>query len=81
MGHTTAIEDKDRRTSGLVYYYLLDTVYDRGGSRSNLGEAKRVAQAVMEHARNRPNLSLGVATFSVSQMHAIEDHIEMNPSS
>jgi very-short-patch-repair endonuclease len=69
--------DKDRKTSGLVYHYLPDTVYDRGGSQSNLDEAKRVAQAVMEHARNRPDLSLGVATFSVSQMQAIEDQVEM----
>ena len=69
--------DRNGRNAGLVYHYLPDTAYDRGGSRSNPGEARRVAQAVMEHARNRPDLSLGVATFSVSQMQAIEDHIEI----
>ena len=53
--------DRRREDVGLVYHLLPDTAYDRGGSRSNLGEAKRVAQAVMEHARNHPELTLGVA--------------------
>jgi very-short-patch-repair endonuclease len=69
--------DRGREDLGLVYHYLPDTAYDRGGSRSNLGEAKRVAQAVMEHARNHPDLTLGVAAFSVAQMQAIEDQLEI----
>ena len=36
-----------------------------------------MAQAVMEHARNHPDLTLGVAAFSVSQMQAIEDQLEI----
>ena len=31
----------------------------------------------MEHARNRPHLTLGVAAFSVAQMQAIEDQLEI----
>ena len=69
--------ERNGRNAGLVYHYLPDTVYDRGGSRSNPGEARMVAQAVMEHARNHPDLSLGVATFSVPQMQAIEDQVEI----
>jgi very-short-patch-repair endonuclease len=69
--------DKGREDVGLVYHYLPDTVYDRGGARSNVGEAKRVAEAVMEHARNRTHLTLGVAAFSVAQMQAIEDQLEI----
>ncbi len=42
---------------------LLDTVYDRGGSRSNKLEALAIAEAVMEHARHKGNLSLGYCGF------------------
>ncbi len=76
--------DAAREKVGLVYHYLPDTVYDRGGSRSNLEEAKTVAKKVMEHARLRPHLTLGVATFSTAQMQAIQDQLELlrreNPS-
>ena len=69
--------DRGREDTGLVYHYLPNTTYDRGGTRSNVGEAKRVAEAVMEHARNRPQMSLGVAAFSTAQMQAIEDQLEI----
>jgi very-short-patch-repair endonuclease len=69
--------DKGREDVGLVYHHLPDTVYDRGGTRSNVGEAKKVAEAVMEHARNRPHRTLGVAAFSVAQMQAVEDQLEI----
>ena len=69
--------DAAREKVGLVYHYLPDTAYDRGGSRSNLEEAKIVAKKVMEHARLRPHLTLGVATFSTAQMQAIQDQLEL----
>ena len=69
--------DAVRKKVGLVHHYLPDTAYDRGGSRSNLEEARIVAEKVMEHARLRSNLTLGVATFSTAQMQAIQDHLEL----
>ncbi|MDP9440396.1 MAG: DUF3320 domain-containing protein [Actinomycetota bacterium] len=69
--------DKGREDAGLVYHHLSDTVYDRGGTRSNQGEAKKVAAAVMVHARERPDLTLGVAAFSAAQAQAIEDQLEI----
>ncbi len=69
--------DKGREDAGLIYHHLPDAVYDRGGTRSNPGEAKSVAQAVMEHAKERPHLTLGVAAFSTAQMQAIEDQLEI----
>ncbi len=69
--------DAAREEFGLVYHHLPDTAYDRGGSRSNLEEAKIVAEKVMEHARLRPNLKLGVVTFSTAQMQAIQDQLEL----
>ena len=69
--------DAGWETAGLRYNYLPDSVYDRGRSSTNVKEAEAVAYAVMEHARTRPDLSLGVAAFSQAQAHAIEDRVEM----
>ncbi|MGV3588726.1 MAG: DUF3320 domain-containing protein [Adhaeribacter sp.] len=69
--------DAGRKKAGLVYHHLPATFYDRGKTRTNPKEAERVAQAIMEHARNSPNLSLGVAAFSMAQMQAIINHLEI----
>ena len=69
--------DAGKKEVGLVYHYLKDTAYDRGGSRSNPEEAKIVAERVMEHAHLHPNLTLGVATFSTAQMEAIQNALEL----
>lgn len=62
---------------GLKFRYIANGCYDRGGSRTNRNEAIAVAEAVLEHARNRPNLSLGVATFSSAQRDAIRNEVEL----
>ena len=41
-----------------------------------LEEAKIVAQAVMQHAKKHPNMSLGVATLNIKQKSLIENEIE-----
>ena len=69
--------DAAREKMGLIYHYLPDTAYDRGGSRSNLEEARIVAKKIMEHARSHPDLTLGVATFSTAQMQAVIDQLEL----
>ena len=56
--------DSDRQTLGLRYHHLPDTVYDAGRSRTNMGEARAVVDAVMRHAVEHPDLTLGVAAFS-----------------
>ena len=61
---------------GLHFRYVEDGVYDRGGAANNVREARRVAQAVIDHARERPELTLGVGTFSVRQRDAILDQLE-----
>ena len=68
--------DAGKEETGLQYRYLPDTAYDRGGSSTNPKEAEAVAQAVMEHAKQHPQLSLGVVAFSQSQAKAIEDRVE-----
>jgi len=66
-----------RERKGLVFHHLKDTAYDRGKTRTNPKEAEIVADAVMEHARKNPGLSLGVVAFSTSQRQAISDALEL----
>ena len=68
--------DAAKEEVGLIYHYLQDTAYDRGRSGRNKAEARIVAAQVMEHARNRPNLTLGVSTFSTTQMEAVQNELE-----
>ena len=69
--------DSNRQNLGLRYHHLPDTVYDTGGSRTNRGEARAVADSVMKHAAEHPDLTLGVAAFSSGQAQAILDELEM----
>ncbi|GAC1445477.1 MAG: hypothetical protein NVSMB52_06670 [Chloroflexota bacterium] len=69
--------DAAREKSGLLYHHLEQSSYDRGRTRTNPVEARAVALAVMEHARTQPHLSLGVAAFSMTQMQAIQDELEL----
>ena len=62
---------------GLSLQYVDNGCFDRGGSATNRVEARVVADAVMEHARNRPNQTLGVGCFSVAQRDAILDELEL----
>ena len=62
---------------GLHFHFVPDGLFDRGGTATNRVEAKAVANAVMEHARNTPDKSLGVGTFSVVQRDAILDELEL----
>jgi very-short-patch-repair endonuclease len=62
---------------GLKFNYNPDAHYERGSSRTNPREARIVAEAVMRHARDMPERSLGVATFSVAQRQAIQDQLEL----
>lgn len=61
---------------GLRLRHLPHTVYDRGKTSTNPEEAKAVAEAVMAHAREYPDLTLGVVAFSVAQRDAIEMQLE-----
>jgi very-short-patch-repair endonuclease len=61
---------------GLSLRHLPDTAYGRGGTRANAAEARAVAEAVAEHARTSPDLSLGVAAFSQAQQDAIQTQLE-----
>ena len=70
--------DAQRKEVGLQFRCDPENYYERGAGRSfNSGEARTVAGAVMEHARTQPDLTLGVAAFSIAQARRIEDELEI----
>jgi very-short-patch-repair endonuclease len=60
--------------SGLHFEYVENGVYE--GKGLNAVEARRVADAVVEHIKTKPELSLGVGTFNLRQQLAIQDELE-----
>ena len=65
--------DDDGR--GIKLEYVADGVWDRGKSRTNRREARRIAQLAVEHFSNHPEKSLGIVALNTSQKEAIEDAI------
>jgi very-short-patch-repair endonuclease len=61
---------------GVKLIHVPDGIYDRGGKRDNPKEAEKVADLVFEHFRNYPKKTLGVVTFSIAQMDAVEEAID-----
>jgi very-short-patch-repair endonuclease len=62
---------------GIRFHLVREGVYDAGNTRTNLVEAKRVAEAVMSHARLHPGQTLGVGTFSAAQRRVIIEQLEL----
>lgn len=62
---------------GLRFHHITDGIFDTGTTRTNIVEAKIVAKAIIAHARDHPDLSLGVAAFSSAQRRAIVDQLEL----
>ncbi len=61
---------------GVKIVHVADGIYDRGGKRDNPKEAEKVADLVFEHFKNYPKKTLGVVTFSIAQMNAVEEAID-----
>jgi len=63
---------------GLKFNYDGDTVYERGKSSANPLEAKAVVKEIFKHFNKYGDTkSLGVGTFSVAQMNAILEELEI----
>ncbi|MDR7100636.1 very-short-patch-repair endonuclease [Lysobacter niabensis] len=69
--------DRERRHLGLRFHHFPEGRFDRGNTYKNHVEAVAIAQAVVDHARNHPHLTLGVGAMSVRQRQAISDEIEL----
>lgn len=61
---------------GVHLVYTEDGIWDRGRSRTNRVEAKRVAELVVEQFKKYPDRSLGVASMNASQKEAIENTLD-----
>ena len=62
-------------TWGLKFRYV-DSVFDRGKSKTNEIEAKAIVDRVIEHANSSSSKTLGVVTFSKAQKEKIESELE-----
>lgn len=60
---------------GVEFFHAHGT-YRRGGGAINPEEARKVAERVIEHFSTRPDLTLGVVTFSVAQADAVQAAID-----
>lgn len=58
---------------GIRATYLADAVYD---NQTNLKEARRVVDAVVEHIQGRPKDSLGVVTLNIKQRDLIAELVD-----
>jgi len=73
--HTFPSVETASHAAGLVFEHVADGVYEGRGL--NLVEARRVVDAVVRHAREHPEESLGVGTFNLRQQLAIQDELEL----
>lgn len=65
----SAFEDGD---TGVRFVYVEQGWYDRGATRTNREEAKRIAELVLDHFERHPGRSLGVIALSLPQRDAID---------
>ena len=61
---------------GVSFVHCEDAPYDRGGTRTNMEEAERAADLVLETVENYPADSVGIVAFSQAQQDAIYDVFE-----
>lgn len=59
---------------GLRFHHVPGGTFEDGVNKT---EAKVVAEAIIRHALEHPNLSLGVAAFSIKQRREIQDQLEL----
>lgn len=62
--------------TGLMFHQTEPGHYERGKTARNEKEADDVAHAVLQHARECPELSLGIGTFSVAQRDCVRDRLD-----
>ncbi|ADJ16699.1 DUF4011 domain-containing protein [Halalkalicoccus jeotgali] len=62
--------------TGVDFEFVEDGIYDRGGSRQNQPEARRIVDYIRQFAKEYSSRSLGVVAFSEAQERAIRDLIE-----
>jgi len=68
---------KEYDLSGIEFVYVENGIYDRGKSRTNRIEAKKVVEVFKKYKIEHPNKSIGIIAFSRAQEKAIREQFEM----
>lgn len=63
--------------SGIEYVYVAHGIYDRGKSRTNRAEAKKIVEIYKRLLREEKGKSIGIIAFSRTQERAIRDQFEI----
>lgn len=58
-------------TGAVRFIHVADGMYDRGGSRTNRIEAKKIIDLISEHLRSGKGDSIGIITLSLAQEEAV----------
>ena len=68
----------DDRQTKVLYQYVPDGMYEKGGSRQNRAEAQAVIREIEERLSDplRRDASIGVITFNIRQQSLIEDLLD-----
>jgi very-short-patch-repair endonuclease len=72
----TTFPSPEANARAVEFVQVPGAYYDRGATTVNRGEARHIADLVVQHARTTPSRSLGVITFSEAQMVAIQTEID-----
>ncbi|HEY9857834.1 MAG TPA: AAA domain-containing protein, partial [Stenomitos sp.] len=72
----TTFPSPDANARAIEFVQVPGAYYDRGSTRVNRGEARHIADLVVQHVRTTPGRSLGVITFSEAQMVAVQTEID-----
>lgn len=63
-----------------VQLHMVDGVYDKGDTRTNIGEARAIVEFIIQHLQSQLEqehpLTLGVVTFNMTQQKLIEDLLD-----
>lgn len=68
--------DELSNDQGVRMIYLENGTWDRGGSRTNIVEARKIVDLIVEHYEKHPERSLGIVTMNSSQRELIEELID-----
>jgi len=68
---------KEIDDSGIEYVFVENSIYDRGKSRTNRAEAKKIVDIYKQLIREEKEKSIGIIAFSQTQERAIRDQFEI----
>lgn len=68
--------DQAGADQGIHFVHVPEGVYERGSTRRNVPEARKVVALLLDHARSTPEWSLAVVTFNEAQRDTIQQLLD-----